>query len=246
MIFAMSWRSCVSAFVIIVIVLTIASIAIRGEGLSTSLTADQLLNQIRFVSPAFIILISLLCVPWVFRLFHWLTFGKYWMFPSLDGEWTAELYSNWPLIKRMYKAAKNGGPAFDSRTDKHKLTKREKAEELTLADVTITSSLFFITMVLRPVGTDKSSRTRFVRPLWNKPDQPEISYVFKQVDPLPIEDTDEREHFGAGIIEYDEVTKVLTGCYWTDRSESAGLNTAGTIIMKKKPKKPVWTALLGS
>ena len=230
---------------IIVIVLTVASIAMRGEGLSTSLTADELLNQIRFVSPAFILLVSLLCIPRVFRLFHWVTFAKYWMFPSLDGEWTAELYSNWPLIKRMYNAAKNGGPAFDSRTDKDKLTKKEKAEELTRADVTITSSLFFITMVLRPVGTDKKSRTRFVRPLWIKPDQPELSYVFKQVDPLPIEATDEREHFGAGIIEYDDVTKELSGCYWTDRSESAGLNTAGTIIMKKKPKRSFLSILLG-
>lgn len=230
----MSWRSCLSVLVVIVFILTFASIAIQGDGLETSLTIDQLPTHIRFVSPAFILLISLLCNSWLFGLFHRITFAKYWMFPLLDGKWTADLYSNWPLIERMYNSAKNGGPAFDSRVDE--LTKGEKSRQLTNADVTIKSSLFFISMVLRPVDTEKTSRTRFVRPLWNKPAQPEISYVFKQNDPLPVEGTDVREHYGAGIVEYDEDTGTLAGCYWTDRSESAGLNTAGTIKLTKKPK----------
>jgi hypothetical protein len=177
------------------------------------------------------LVLATLGIPQVFRVVHKLTFAKYWMFPLLDGEWTAYICSNWPRIRRTYESAKNGGPPFDALTDE--LTKAEERERRVEADVTITSSLFFINLTLRPINSKRVSRTRFVRPLWNKPDPPEISYVFEQVDPDPVAQTDSKKHFGAGVLQYDKETDELSGDYWNDRREDAGLNTAGTIRLTR-------------
>ena len=156
------------------------------------------------------------------------------MFPLLDGRWEAQLYSNWPLIRRTYETAKAGGPAFDALIDH--LTDEEQRERNVKAEVIITSSLFLISMTLRPVGSERVSRTRFVRPLWRRPELPELSYVFQQEDFGPVANTDERKHFGAGIVSYDPDTGDLRGEYWNNRREDAGLNTAGTIRMKRMPE----------
>jgi hypothetical protein len=175
--------------------------------------------------------IGALSNPKIFGFFHTITLAKLWMFPRLDGEWNARLCSNWPVVRRTYEAARKGGPPFDALKDE--LTPKEERERFVEATVTITSSLFAITMVLRPKSSNRVSRTRFMRPLWHKPDPPELSYIFEQEDPDPIARTDTKTHYGAGIIRYDAQTGQLTGYYWNDRKEDAGLNTAGTIRMAR-------------
>jgi hypothetical protein len=183
-----------------------------------------------FLTVPFLILAAL-GIPQVFRVFHKLTLAKFWMFPLLDGQWTAHICSNWPRIRRTYEAAKNGGPKFDALSDV--LTEAEERERHVEAEVTITSSLFFIILTLRPVGSNRVSRTRFVRPLWHKPDLPEISYVFEQEDSDPVAQTDIKRHYGAGVLRYDKPKDELSGDYWNDRREDAGLNTAGTIRLSR-------------
>lgn len=177
------------------------------------------------------IFIGALGNPQVFGFVHKITFAKHWMFPLLDGHWTARLCSNWPRVRRTYEAARNGGPPFDALNDD--LSDDEESERYVEADVTISSSLFVITLTLRPLSSNRVSRTRFMRPVWNKPDLPELSYVFEQEDLDPIARTDAKTHYGAGIIRYDPETGQLAGNYWNDRKEDAGLNTAGTIRMTR-------------
>jgi hypothetical protein len=165
----------------------------------------------------------------ILRLLHVVTFAKHWWFPWLDGEWTAEIRSNWPKVERMYTAAKGDTPKFDALSAP--LIEADKL--VTHAKVTIESSLFEISIEIIPAGTNRASRTRFVRPRWAKPDRPEISYVYEQRDLAALAPTDTRVHFGAGIVEYIARSGELSGRYWTDRNAEAALNTAGTIIMRR-------------
>jgi hypothetical protein len=170
----------------------------------------------------------------IYRVFHKITFADLWLFPLLDGKWDAVLTSNWPRIRRTYETAKNGGPTFDALVDS--LTPTEEQERLNEAEVTFKSTLFHISMTLRPKIGNRVSRTRFARPMWRKPDLPELSYVFEQEDPDPISQTDDRRHYGAGVIRFDPEDQSISGEYWNNRKEAAGLNTAGTIRITRKPK----------
>lgn len=180
------------------------------------------------------VLLAALDVPFIYRLVHKVTFADLWLFPLIDGKWDAVLTSNWPRVLRTYETAKKGGPPFDSLTDA--LTPAEHQDQFRNAEVTFKCSLFHISMTLRPENSKRVSRSRFARPLWRKPDLPQLSYVFEQEDPDPVAQTDDRKHFGAGIICYDSDAGSITGEYWNNRKEAAGLNTAGTIRMTRKPK----------
>lgn len=177
-------------------------------------------------------LLAALDISAVYRVVHKLILGDLWLFPLLDGKWDAVLTSNWPRIRRTYLTAKAGGPPFDVLSDS--LTPDEEKEQFIEAEVTFKSSLFHISMVLRPKGSERVSRTRFARPLWRKHELPELSYVFEQEDPEPVAHTDDRKHFGAGILRYDSEDSKISGEYWNNRKEAAGFNTAGTIRMKRQ------------
>ena len=129
----------------------------------------------------------------------------------------------------MYKAAKRETPKFDALAAP--LT--EADELVTMASVTIESSLFDISIEITPDGTKKVSRTRFVRARWAKPDRPELSYVYEQLDNATLAPTDARQHHGAGVVEFIAKTGELSGHYWTNRKAEAALNTAGTIVIRR-------------
>lgn len=227
MIYALSWTIIVRGLVGFVIVLVFLVLIFQGEDASASVLAA------RYIVPTvIIILLLLLNLPVMFEIVHKLTFAKYWLFPNLNGDWDAVIITNWPRIRRTYESAKNGGPPFDSITDK--LTVNEEANRVSKANVTIKSSLFSFSMIVRPVGTVRESRTRFVRPARLNDGLSELSYVFEQIDPDSVETTDSKKHFGAGVVVYDPDTDEIRGDYWSDRREDAGLNTAGTIRMSRK------------
>lgn len=226
MILALRWPTILKMIVLAVLGGVCLLIFLDGAVSSTEIWARRGI----FLMVPFLILTAL-GNPQLFRVFHKLTLAEFWMFPLLDGQWTANICSNWPRIRRTYQAAKNGGPKFDALSDA--LTKMEERERWVEAEVTISSSLFFITLTLRPVGSNRVSRTRFVRPIWSKPDLPEISYVFEQEDLDPVAQTDIKRHYGAGVLRYDKQKDELSGDYWNDRREDAGLNTAGTIRLTR-------------
>ncbi len=162
------------------------------------------------------------------RFVHWATFGHIWWFPWLEGKWRAEIRSNWPKVERLYEAAKGNSPPFDALTQP--ITGAD--EKVTGADVTIKVSLFEIEIEIVPDGTEKCSTTDYVRPSWAKPRRPMFSYVYTQIDPLPVAPTDTRMHSGAGIVQIMSNGE-LRGEYWTNRKGENGLNTSGTIIIRR-------------
>lgn len=226
MVLALTWQKLVTALVSVVL-LIIAGFAFHDGALS----AEMIWARRNLIGTILLVTLGLLNIPLVFALFHYVFFARFWMFPRLDGKWKGQLYSNWPRIERTFDTARNGGPPFNAITDQ--LTPEEEARRYVEAEVTITSSLFLIVMTLRPVGSQRASRTRFVRPLWRSPDRPELSYVYEQEDQQPVSLTDVPEHFGAGIIRYDAETADLFGKYWNDRRADAGLNSAGMIRLTR-------------
>lgn len=186
------------------------------------------------------VLIVLLSIRPILRVLHLVTFARHWWFPWLDGEWRAEIRSNWPRVERLYKAAKRETPKFDALAS----PLADGDELVTMASVTIETSLFDISIAIRPDGTSKVSRTSFVRARWAKPDLPQLSYVYKQEDTAAHAPTDARQHHGAGIVEFDSKSGKLSGHYWTDRKAEAALNTAGTIVMRRVTKRSLLARLL--
>jgi hypothetical protein len=227
LVFALN-RSTVITIVVLLSVLTVAAMAqIGGGGTPAQIWGYR--GAVLIVVNGFVLA---LCIPKVFGIVHRITFAGAWLFPLLDGEWDAEIRSNWPRIRRTFEAARTHGPRFDASSDP--LSPEEEAEGLILAKATIRSSLISISMKVEPVSSTRVSRTRFAMPQWRKPDLPELSYVYEQVDPGVIAQHDSRRHSGAGVVSYDPDADVIMGEYWTARSEHLGLNTAGTIRMVRR------------
>lgn len=163
-----------------------------------------------------------------FRFIHKITGASHWLFPLLDGEWEGEIKSNWPRIDRMAKAAAGEAAPFDTYKDN---VPSGLPGEVTPFTATITSGLFEFAIELR-FPEDRVSTTVFVRPEWHKPAHPLLSYVYRQKNKGDIAVTDTREHVGAAELHY-ESKDVLSGFYWTSRQSQLGLNTAGTVRMRR-------------
>lgn len=182
--------------------------------------------------------VVLLTIKPVLRFAHQVSFADTWCFPWLDGCWEGEIKSNWPIIKAMMDAAKDDIPPFD-------VLKQDPPNGSIQAhkvEVTIQSGLFDIEIKLHVPETTNNSDSVFARPQRAPGQPPRLYYVYKQTssDPLPV--TDVRNHLGAACLEYDRNTGELRGDYWTNRNRERGLNTAGSITLKRvttrRRKKP--------
>ncbi|MDE2466682.1 MAG: hypothetical protein KGO02_23645 [Alphaproteobacteria bacterium] len=165
----------------------------------------------------------------IFLGLYRVTLAKYWWFPLLEGRWEGELHSNWPRIRAMMLAAKGAAPAFDALTDELP----SGSEQITRLEATIKCSMFSIELEIRIPGTERASRTVFVRPQWRRPEPPQITYVYDQIDHGQVAVTDAPRHRGAAVLTYDASTGELRGEYWTNRQGAKGLNTAGSLILRR-------------
>jgi hypothetical protein len=174
-------------------------------------------------------LVLALTFPPIFRFVHRWTWAHLWWFPLLDGKWNVELWSNWPRVQAMLSAARGDAPSFDALTEE---LPPETTKPVHL-EATITSSLFEVQMEMCIPGTERGSKTVFMRPQWRRPERPCITYVYEQVDHALVPVTDVPRHLGAGVLTYHKEADELRGEYWTQRQASKGLNTAGTLILKR-------------
>jgi hypothetical protein len=140
-------------------------------------------------------------------------------FPDIDGEWHAELESNWALI------AQRAG-----------LSTRPRGEPIR-ARLMIVSRLFFIKINLISDDNYSSSSTSFVGATRNEEDGSiQLVYVFRNTTLMPLE-TDSASHNGAASVQViREPTGELSmqGSYWTDRNWTKAMNTAGRITLRRQ------------
>jgi hypothetical protein len=156
-------------------------------------------------SPAF----PLLCRLPVVRL----------VFPDIDGTWEGQMDSNWPVIaERSGLPAGNGGRKT--------------------ATVYIRARLLHISLKLETHDHYSSSRTVCVR--LTRDDEHgdcRLWYVYDNVTRKP-EATDTERHYGCAYLEPKSDGRGglrLDGAYWTNRNWEKGLNTAGSITLKRLP-----------
>lgn len=159
--------------------------------------------------------------PWrlVWRIFPFLNDS---MFPDLNGTWTGNTCSNWPLVDAQRKAAMAGGGL--TQADIEQIALQE--DGITLQ---IRASLFKlqISAELQRTGAKSYSLSqRVIRD--ERRDIFELSYVYRQETPEPVI-TDESAHLGAAALDFDPKQMRLRGYYWTTRIWRQGLNTAGRL-----------------
>jgi hypothetical protein len=153
----------------------------------------------------------------VFPYFCRLPIVRSW-FPDIDGEWQAELESNWDII------AQRAGAAMS-----------QPGGEPTRAKIVIISRLLFIRMNLT---TQYSfSRTISVSATRSEEDGSlQIAYLYQNTTLKPLE-TDSATHNGAALVRVNrESNKEISmqGTYWTDRNWHKAMNTAGRITLRRR------------
>ncbi|WP_184123302.1 hypothetical protein [Roseospira marina] len=141
------------------------------------------------------------------------------LFPDIDGDYDAEMSSNYPMLKAM--------------ADGHS-TEELKTENLRLnvmGTVSIRTTLTNISMTFsakNKYSTSEVLSCSLQRGRGNCPHR--LYYVFEGRVKDP-ETTDTRSFLGAGCIDIprERRPKVLDGEYWTNREWHNGLNTAGLV-----------------
>jgi len=212
-----------------VFTLLVVALCAIAVGLSSTSEASQLIAAQGWVVLGVNLVVFLLTLRPVFLFCHKVTFAKHWWFPLLDGEWTVTLWSNWPQVRATLAAAQGEAPRFDPLTQE---PPSDPAQPITMT-AEITSSLFGIEIRMDVPGTERGSRTIFVRPQWCKPSLPTLTYVYEQTDHQPVTVTDVPQHLGAGVLKYHPEVDELRGEYWTQRQGSKGLNTAGSLLLRR-------------
>ncbi len=153
---------------------------------------------------------------WVWRIFPK---ANQLIFPDIRGRWTGEVHSNWdPDLGRP-------GPIDGLAANRPG----------TPIQVTIEQGIFRCSIrVTSQIGT---SWTRAIRLERHAEDHlARVAYLYEQRNPSHS-GTDERSHWGAGLIviplDASGPPASIQGHYWTDRSWTKGLNTAGKIVLHR-------------
>jgi hypothetical protein len=159
--------------------------------------------------------------PWICR-----QPGVRHLLPDIDGEWFGHTASNWPRIERR---------AAGQSTGEQEIATLVPLQEVPV-EVQIKARLLYVTMQLVSEGRYSESETLSVR-LRRDPESgsDQIVYVFKNKTRNP-KPTDEQFHLGAGSLDIVKNNKrpELHGVYWTNRNWGNALNTAGTIVLRRK------------
>lgn len=178
--------------------------------------ASTAVEVFRLISSAVTISIGLVYVLGQTVLFPLLCRRVLKCFPDIDGEWAAELNSNWQKI-----AEKSGISA--------------KSTTPVMARIKIVSRLFFVKIHLASDSGYSKSHTLTVKILKDKEDdRVELCYIYDNITNNP-ESSDSSRHFGAACLEMHKTENEVyfEGVYWTNRNWQNALNTAGTIVLRR-------------
>lgn len=114
-----------------------------------------------------------------------------------------------------------------------KLDIAELGSEKKPIKVTIEADLFRVIMRLETLDNYSVSRTLVAQPQRGGPlSRPRLLYIYKNETAVPV-NSDASQHLGAAYLEVSADGQSLEGTYWTARSWTKGLNTAGRIELKR-------------
>ena len=144
-----------------------------------------------------------------------------WYFPNLNGRWTGNVNSNWPLVRKILPEHASSG---EDTLSEHPIT------------IDIKQTLFSIHLIMNADDEYSSSKTLVVIPEKNKETGEITLYELYESKVLTPKNTDHSRYFGAGVLNYrnDGSKDIIEGHYWTDREWRKGLNTAGSLQVIRK------------
>ncbi|WP_298295870.1 hypothetical protein [uncultured Litoreibacter sp.] len=157
------------------------------------------------------------------------------LFNDLNGDWTAELQSNWPIVQKTKDAAQTEGETFDVFDDASLPDLRELS-----FDVTIKQSWFRTDVEFFPNETTPLLESKTVSVEFSKAENgtKSMAWVFevknKSKNGARLAISDEQNYLGAAKLTLSDDGCELSGEFWQNRSWHRGLNAAGLIVLKRK------------
>tara|TARA_Y100000815_G_scaffold224004_1_gene211161 strand:+ start:687 stop:1481 length:795 start_codon:yes stop_codon:yes gene_type:complete len=166
-------------------------------------------------------------------------------FPDLNGEWVVTIQSNWPIVERLKTAASSSETTFDPVNDA-----RPDLMEANF-DVKIKQTWFRTDVAFLPNEKTPllSSETLSVEFFKSENGNKSVAWVYeqanKQDNSRPLAVTDQSKFYGSAVLNASEDATELKGQYWQNRSWNLGLNAAGLIVLRRKPRKSMIARLVG-
>lgn len=169
------------------------------------------------------ILVYILGQTFVFPLFCKLPL-VWRIFPNVDGKYEVEVSSNWSLVEAHYEGRQPGELGQELFT---KIGSARIVARLTQLD-------FHVSM---KDGYSKSETIMCSLHRGKGSNQHKLLYIFDATIRVP-KLTDAGKHLGAGELDIPQERRprILEGQYWTNRNWRKGLNTAGSIRLRRLPR----------
>jgi hypothetical protein len=144
--------------------------------------------------------------------------------PDLDGEWVGTVESNWHLVSRRSSVAHflpDSGMGQPTTSTNVRVTIKARLLSVTM---TLETDILYSTSETLLVGVTKRPGSGVV----------EVRYIYQNRTLIP-KPSDSSNHFGAAILDLEQRKNemVLIGPYWTNRNWQNGLNTAGTVTLRR-------------
>lgn len=166
----------------------------------------------------------------IWRLFPSL---NYKICPDINGVWRGTIDSNWPAIEKMINAARGDISSYDPLSSK--LT--QEYSEIKKVIMRIRVSWFRVNISLETEDNYSKSKILLSKIKFTEETnhyQLIYNYLNETINPLP---SDIQNHYGSALLDIiwneSNEPKTLEGRYWTDRNWKKGINTAGTIKLKR-------------
>lgn len=158
-------------------------------------------------------------------------------FPDLNGEWVVTIQSNWPIVERLKTAASDDEITFDPVNDERPGL-LEASFDVKIKQTWFRTDVAFLPNTKTPL---LSSETISVEFFTSENGNKSVAWVYeqtnKQDNSRPLEVTDQPKFYGSAVLNVSEDATHLKGQYWQNRSWNLGLNAAGLIDLRRKPRE---------
>lgn len=157
------------------------------------------------------------------------------LFYDLNGDWTAELQSNWPIVEKTKDAALIEGKVFDVFDDASLPSLGELSFDVSIKQSWFRTDVEFFPNESTPLLESKTVSVEFFKA---ENGAKSMAWVFevrnKSKNGARLAITDEQSYLGAAKLKLSEDGCELAGEFWQNRSWHRGLNAAGLIVLKRK------------
>ncbi|MGO4855424.1 hypothetical protein [Phaeovulum sp. W22_SRMD_FR3] len=219
-----------------------ANLPVLGSPVANLLTS-------RFVAGVIWGSIALFIVVPGWRLLWKLPLAGPWLanryFPDLNGEWVVTIQSNWPIVERLKAAAASNEITFDLVNDERPGL-LEANFDVKIKQTWFRTDVSFLPNEKTPLLSSETISVEFFK---SDSGNKSVVWVYEQTNrqdnSRPLSVTDQPKFYGSAVLNVSEAATELKGQYWQNRSWNLGLNAAGLIVLRRKPRKSMIARLVG-